>query len=222
MDELFETYVKLWRRAESGGASVQYYTWVHFAPPRLKADPTGASGWFRSNVETEHEGSQPTIEIYRLECGDEIWTPCRTRGPEGVNLPAPDIGAELITLAHEYGHFRSFRGARAEWELYNAAAERRGQIMSRVDKATHDLGARERDGRMRQAVLAGLDDDARDRVIREESSAWRTGREVLVEFGWVDFALYDDRERRGLHAHRYRLGIDPPWPGDEEEAGRVD
>ena len=28
-----------------------------------------------------NEGSQPIIEIYRLECDNEIWTPSRARGP---------------------------------------------------------------------------------------------------------------------------------------------
>jgi hypothetical protein len=37
---------------------------------------------------------------------------------------------------------------------------------------------------------------------------------VLAELGLTDFTLYDERARRGLHYHRYRLGIDELWPDD--------
>jgi len=211
--EVFDIYEKLWTRAQRDGAVVHYYTWVSLDPPRLTSDPDGASGWFDAN-----EDGQPIIKIYRLDCDDDPYTPSRTRGPEGAHLPPPDLHEELITLAHEYGHLRSFlvETERREWTRYNDAAQHRAGIMRRVVKQSRGLDGKEAGNRMRAALLAELADDDCERILREETLAWKIGREVLAELLMTDFKRYDERREQGLHAHRYRLGREDAWPSDLE------
>jgi len=52
-------------------------------------------------------------------------------------------------------------------------------------------------------------------TVREETLAWAIGREVLAELGLVNIVAYDQRTARGLHLHRYRLGLEEAWPGDD-------
>jgi hypothetical protein len=72
----------------------------------------------------------------------------------------------------------------------------------------------EQNERMRRALHEGLDDEARERIVREETLAWAIGRETLVQLGLHDLTRYDQRTRIGLHNHRYRLGLEDAWPID--------
>src|SRR5262249_55422192 len=141
------------------GAVVHYYTWISPARPRLTSDPDGASGWFDANANIED--GQPIIRIYRLDCEDDPYSPSRTRGPEGTHLPPPDLHGELITLAHEYGHLRSFLAEteRREWNRYNEVAQHRADIMRRVGQQSRGLDGKEVGNRMRAALLVELTDN---------------------------------------------------------------
>ena len=213
--DVFDIYQKLWLRAENDGAYVQYYTWSSLSPPKLTSDPNGATGSFDASVNRD---ARPTILIYRLECDDDIWTPSRTRGPEGAHLPLPDLQEELITLAHEYGHLRSFLGEtqRQAWNQYNEIAQRRTNIMNRVVDQSEVVNDSKVNSRLRTALLAELSDEDYDRIIQEETLAWRIGRETLADLLITDFKRYDIRRERGLYAHRYRLGREDAWFSDLE------
>lgn len=214
--DVFDIYVALWEGARVAGACVHYFDHPRADPPSLLGDRTGASGWFLANADVED--GQPVIQIYRLECDDDSFTPSRTRGPGGANLPPPDLEHELITLAHEYGHLMSYLGRtpREDWEKYDAAARRRGEIVDHViDLMAADLPPVAVSDRIRHALYDGLNEEDRVRIVAEEALAWRIGQEVLRELGLDDFEQFNKREVEGLHAHRYRLGLDDPWPGDE-------
>lgn len=214
--QVFEMYVALWERAQAEGACVHYFDHPRADPPNIRGDRSGASGWFHANADIED--GQPVIQIYRLECDDDAFTPSRTRGPNGADLPPPDLEHELITLAHEYGHLISFltQTPRAEWKRYSAAASKRGQIMKATcEEMPHALSSAERNERLRSSLHSGLDNEERDRIVKEEALAWKIGRQVLQEFGMADLSAYDRRTVEGLHAHRYRLGMDEAWPQDE-------
>ena len=216
--DLFDVYVALWRRAQEAGACVHYFDHPRGDPPSLRSDHTGASGWFLANADVE--GAQPIIQVYRLECDDDSFTPSRSRGPGGAELPEPDLEHELITLAHEYGHLMSYRGEtpRSEWDRYTAAASKRGEVYAAAcEHLPEGLPRAETNERIRRALREGLTDDERARIVAEESLAWRIGRAVLIELGLTDLSSFDKREREGLHAHRYRLGMEDAWPEDDAE-----
>lgn len=210
--DVFPAYEKLWKRAQDLGAVVTYLTWIAPGEPSLTADHTGATGWFRANVDVE--GAQPFIDIYRLHPDDEPFSPSRARGPEGASLPPPDLEEELITLAHEYGHLVSFRSAtpRPEWHRYDESAKRRGAILERVADESDEIDGVELSELMREALRAELTEDEKARIVHEESLAWDIGREALVDLGITDLSKFEARRRLGLHAHRYRLGLEEAWP----------
>jgi hypothetical protein len=181
-EDLWTVYLALWRRAEAEGAWVRYFG----------ADHGGRAGWFHSRQDPRRAKQlRPEITIVRPYYIPPMNQPSRERQ---AGHPPPSLHEELTTLAHEYGHFSSYRGRTPpdEYERYFAAQVKRDE-----------LGINNRD-----AVMLGLNDEERERIMREETLAWVIGREVLTELGAIDFALYDDRTKRGLHNHRYRLGID--------------
>jgi hypothetical protein len=215
---LFDIYKNLWTLAQNAGAFVHYYTWVSLDPPKTEHDEMGATGWFDANHDVD-EG-QPIIRIYRLECDDDSCTPSPTRGPSGAHLPPPDLHEELITLAHEYGHLCSFLGAtaRPDWDRQHQATEHRTAIMRRICDASRGLRGAEIGKRFRAALTEERPDDERDRLVREETTAWDEGLAVLQRLGLIDFKRYNERREQGLHAHRYRLGLHDAWPSDLEDA----
>lgn len=205
MDYVFPIYEQLWRRAESAGVWVHYGGWPD----------ESLAGYFNPR-DDEPFKQRPELAIRRPYCGSSSTTPRRdsTAPPP---LPQPDILEELITLAHEYGHFCSFNGRteRTEYQLYDATVKRRDATWAdEVNKLPEGLSKLERNERVRRQMFARLDDDARTRLIREETLAWTIGRDVLVELGFADFARYDATSEKHLHNHRWRLGMEDAWPGD--------
>ena len=202
--DVFSTYEALWRRAEHEGALVRYEG----------ISPYGEAGWFHPTYYPK-----PTIVLvrpYYKEPDDEP----RRESDAPAPHPQPDIHAEVITLAHEYGHFVSWSGRteRTEYELYAAIAKRRDTIIDEeFKKMPAGLSRQECNERLRTALHDRLDDDARDRILREETLAWQIGREVLTELTLANFELYDRRTKTGLHNHRYRLGIEDLCPDDIPE-----
>ena len=109
-----------------------------------------------------------------------------------------DIKKELLILAHEYGHCLSWKGETPpeKWGSYHAAAFRR-------DGAVKDGGW--------DAVPDTLHDAEKQLIVDEETLAWKLGRQFIPE---ELYAEYDEEARRGVHNHRYRLGLDELWPED--------
>ena len=56
-------------------------------------------------------------------------------------------------------------------------------------------------------------------IVAEEERAWTIGREILESVGFEDFDYYEDRRRKGLHFHRYRLGLDDSCEDDLPAGG---
>jgi hypothetical protein len=192
--DVFPFYERLWRRAQRDGV------FVHYRGIMLN----GEAGYFASR---HTEGRKPEIAIARPYYANDD-TPARER-IAGAPMPAPDLVEELITLAHEYGHWQSYSGRtlRYDWERYFATAKKRDAVSARVD------GAAQRD-----ALRVELNDDDRERIVREETMAWVIAREVLSELALDDdefWAAFERHAKQGLHNHRYRLGLDELWPGDK-------
>jgi hypothetical protein len=205
MADAFLVYERLWRRAQDDGIFVRYDGW----PDKSLA------GYFHPHNDEEPERN-PEIAIrrpYFIEPDDEP----RRESNAPSHHPQPNIEAELFTLAHEYGHACSFAGRTeaAEYKLYEAAAKHRDRVTEDESKRLPSgLSMLEWNEQLRRAVYDRLDEDACTRIMREESLAWKIGREVLDELGFTDLAVYDAYATKRLHNHRYRLGIEDLWPGD--------
>ena len=201
-DTDFEIYVALWRQAEELGARVRYDGLMEsagtFAP-----DPYGRGE------------DDPLIAIRRTHY-KEIDVPSRERNDGGRHLPSPDIVGETITLAHECGHFLSWkeRTPRNVWAEYTVALGIRHEAWEAV--ANTGTTAEFNDA-IRAAAQAALNTEHLALIIAEEERAWVIGRVLLERLGFIHFGLFDERARHGVHAHRYRMGLDELWPSDAVE-----
>lgn len=200
----FPTYERLWLQAEGEGV------WVHYAG----AWPgENRNGYFDPR---EDEKLSPMLAIVRPYYKEPSETPSRDSNAP-IPLARPDLLEELITLAHEYGHFQSYKGrtARAEWKIYDAIAHSRDEIAHNLrDTCPDGLSDEQALYRFRHGMGEQLGADACDRILREESLAWTIGRETLATLGWTDFERFDQRERDGLHMQRYWLGLEDGLPSE--------
>jgi hypothetical protein len=164
---------------------------------------TGGYGYFDSD--------SLEVAIARQYVGDE------GQSDQDVTTRSPlqrDKLAELATLAHEYGHVRSYRNDPMAWQGFLDALARKRRIINElagvVGEKLHGLSVHERQQRITMALYQGLGKDARARILEEEAKAWATGRQVLAEFGVTDFTHYDERTDSGLRRARSGLGIELP------------
>jgi hypothetical protein len=124
MQDVFTVYETLWLHAEALGATVLYDGFM----------PDGAGGFHPDP--TDLGEPSPTITIGR-PFYEQIGRPARNRNIGGRdNLPPPDLLREVTTLAHEMGHFLSWkeRTPRGEWNRYFLAATTRDRAWESVDQ----------------------------------------------------------------------------------------
>lgn len=143
MSDPFTFYEKLWRLAEALGATVLYHGMIE-----------DGEGWFDPNPHGRSEAC-PTIHIGRRYYEDTR-NPTRGRNAGGRDkLPPPDILRETITLAHECGHFLSWkeRTPREEWEAYASALAAWDEARSSV---SYGGSRNEYNERLRAAAQASL------------------------------------------------------------------
>ncbi|MBE7481535.1 MAG: hypothetical protein HS104_16335 [Polyangiaceae bacterium] len=169
------------------------------------------SGSFHPDPRERGE-KRPTITIAR-PFYEAVNRPTRSRNAGGAHLPPPNLLAETFTLAHECGHFLSWRerAPRDEWTAYYIAAKARDDAWSQLPD---DLPPPEYNERLRSSAKEQLTADQIDLILAEEARAWAIGRELLESLGFEDLPAYDERTIRGLHDHRYRLGLDELWDDD--------
>ena len=118
-----------------------------------------------------------------------------------------------MTLAHELGHFLSWkeRTQRESWLVYFAAVKARDQAWSEVSCSGN---LEQYNQALRAAAQATMTSAQFSHILDEEDLAWVLGRELLETVGFDDFGYYAERKRKGLHFHRYRLGLDELWEDD--------
>jgi len=213
--DVFPIYEKLWHMGQDDGAYVHYEEWQ----PKGEMSE-GRNGHFDAKTD-ETPSAKPEIVIGR----DSYLAKDRPdRGCNGASLPTPpNLFEELITLAHEFGHYRSFREDRIRWERYASANFLITWISYRFVGVDLFLEVPiSKDGTsLRQAVYQGLDEQNRNRILDEEMRAWRIGRKILAQLGLIDFARYNEREQSGLQTHRRRLGMDRQWPDSASDGLRI-
>jgi hypothetical protein len=199
-DDIFGIYAELWKRAEAEGAYVSY-----------QGANVEMAGYFVPN-------DPPNIAIYRPYYHSPPYAPSRHR-IDGAPLGPPDLMAELCTLAHEYGHFRSYLDSvrHPTWLKYHEAVRAREAIEAAVrQSAAKSESTPALNNRLRAAIVARLEREQIELIIDEETLAWALGRDTLIALGFTDLAYYDERTRMGVHNYRYRLAIDDLWPEDSE------
>jgi hypothetical protein len=165
-----DIYRAIWQRAENQGVRVEY----------RGETPACEAGYFHP---TNVNGTGPVIVMFRPYYAGPADKPSFERLSEPRELSDDDVVRELCTLAHEFGHFESWRSS-GDWSEYLAA-----------------VVARE-DGR-------ALSERERTLIIEEEERAWRLGREVLGALGFQDWEHFEACERAGLAEHRRRMAISP-------------
>ena len=201
--DIDSVYERLWRNAEARGVTINY--------DGLADD---GSGMFHPDPADRGE-IRPTITIGRPYCEHDDQPSCG-RNPGGASLPPPDILYETVTLAHEIGHFLSWkeRTPRSDWEAYFDAARKRDVAQDAVPES----GSKEEfNSSLRVAAQSALAEHEIGLILAEEERAWTIGRELLADLGFDRWDYYAERERRGIHHHRYRLGLDELW---EEDRGK--
>ncbi len=161
----FPMYVSLWKMAQEKGIVVEYGDM-----------PNGGAGGFR-----EDRLGWPVISLVRAHTGLDQNEPTRTHDPDAPPDEQPDILEELITLAHEYGHWCS-------WREGNRTPGFRGA----VDRFNYD-------------DPGPLTEADRDLIRAEEDHADRLGAAVLRELGFDAWDAWDRRvaRARDLYAERF-------------------
>jgi hypothetical protein len=161
----------------------------------------------RSGVFLPYETGGPTITISRPRCDlhgnfpDHDWTPTE-----------PQAQDALFTLAHEYGHFLSWRADEASWKLVHDALVRRHQLRTWEEpgmstenrKILFDSFPAE----TQRLIVDGLSAEDRKLILDEEERAWALGREHVPE-GLR--SAYDEHGRQKLNG--YREGLRPDHGG---------
>ena len=200
--DLFAGYEAAWKRGVDEGCLVAYQDrW-----PEL-------GGFFKAN---HADGSQPVINLYRAN----FKAPRRAASRmlrDDTPVSDEQLWQELITYAHEFGHFMSFNGVtpRDEWLKYIALEFRRSEIDDRVRTNLSGADVNTLNAELRRVMLAEYTPDDRQRILAEEQLAWSLGRELLSTLGFTDLAVVDARAQHGLHYYRCRFGTEDLWPCDE-------
>lgn len=167
-------YEELFKRAEGHGCRVDFGLPGIF----MNVHP-GELGWFKPDgqrlfTRTGPAGFGPKILVWRRGenvAANDLW-----------NKPG-DVLQELITLAHELGHFRSFqRGERAD--EYEAAI---------ADRSIVGYG--------------DLPEPAKLAILDEEQRAWRYARAELRSTAFDCWDEFEQRECDGLADYRQVLGL---------------
>jgi len=194
--DIFTIYENLWTHAERLGAKVHY----------TGMGEEGA-GSFHPNPWDRCEPS-PAIEIVRRYY-ETIDRPTRERNASGrQSLPPPDLLCETVTLAHECGHFLSWRGRtpRDECDAYYRAARLRDEAWARVEEGS---SIDDYNDQLRAVAQDALTEEQLQLILAEEERAWTFGRELLLDLGFDKLDYYDERARKGVYYHRCRLGMEP-------------
>jgi hypothetical protein len=164
-------FAELWKQATDDGAYVFYRG-------AISERDKGLEGAFYPP--DREMGTPPWVCIFP-ETGRDM----PTRHDEPMT-EGPSVLRDLIILAHEYGHFRSWvdacKGTTEAWQAYFRAAT----ILHTTDIEL-------------SAVQARL-------VIDEEQRAWNLGAAILGALGFVEWQAFESCRDRSLRAYRVMTG----------------
>jgi hypothetical protein len=165
--DVWSIYLRIWRQANADGVHVSY---------------TGLAGLEGGKFYLVPGNKKPArIEVCR-PFYETFATPSQGRNAGApADMPAPDLTIELFVLAHEIGHFESWRGDSARFDL---------------DAASH------------QRLLAWLADPAAPVlpadgpiILAEENRAWDSARVTLEREGFTDLHALDEHRAKCLRTY---------------------
>jgi hypothetical protein len=167
---------------------------------------------------------QQLKERFREESIEISYSKDRGRGNNGTFTPPRSVEIfqpdpldeiyEIITLSHEYGHFRSYDMEPAEWQQYLLI---KGGCENAIGFAVVMAEAQKND--VQEAICRANAEYSQkypgsfQRVIDEEIRAWDIGRQLLTNLGGFEWDAFERRRKNGLYVHRCRLGMET-WVGD--------
>jgi hypothetical protein len=164
--DVWSIYVRLWRQANADDVHVSY---------------TGLAGLEGGKFYLMPGNKKPArIEVCR-PFYETFATPSQGRNAGApADMPAPDLTIELFVLAHEIGHFESWREDSARFDLHAASYER---LTAHVADASTIL----------------LPEDAR--ILDEENRAWDTARATLQREAFADLDALDVHRAKSLQTY---------------------
>lgn len=199
-DPLLATYRALWKQVKDEGID------VGFEPCEM--DRVG--GFKPPGV----DNTVPEIRISGHGWFDNV-NGLPTRERPGKRLTDDELRGEVMTLAHEYGHFLSMKMSKEaggenleRWNQYRKVIDRWDKIRERVESEDVESEDVEYYDRMRDVLRQELTDDERKLILAEETTASKYGRPALEHHGFEGLALYDEHASKNLHCYRVRLGMD--------------
>jgi hypothetical protein len=210
--DVLETYKALWARVEAESNPTCILRYEGLGGPDRIDEEVGEGGDFVL------DDGHPRIRIFRKYYSIDNITPSFERNGH----PPVNGLAELATLAHEYGHFLSWKGRAHEpdptrWDRQQECRFTWDKVWKELEglAGERDESDREISVPFRQRIVRELTAAQFDLIEEEEELAWANGRKELENLGWTDFELYRKREIMSLHNYRYRMGRDELWPGDQ-------
>jgi len=165
----FAMYCALWHHAAAEGIYVGY-----------QGIDTNVLGFFDPRETVRNGLGWPQICITRPYYYPSIDQPSDQKHPDDAAKPI-DVLDELFTLAHEYGHYISFKAGNRTTEYVEAVTH----IGNCVDSGnTPTISA--------HAIAL---------VREEETRAWQFGRDTLQTLGCDVLAPFDERAKRSLERY---------------------
>lgn len=153
---LAEIRVALERQLAAEQVELTFQAWI---TEEEVADPE--AGYF---VSAPGGHPPPRIVIYRAR----------------VDQPGDELD-ELLTLAHEFGHYRSFAAGQRTKEYETVLDDRATWLTRSIEE--------------------------RQLILEEEARAWTYARSELDVLGFVNWAAFEQREAESLRHYRLRLDL---------------
>lgn len=165
-EHIWTVYEGVWAEAQRLGIRIAYTGMA----------PDNEAGWF----EIMRSGD-PKIVIVRPYYMTSP-QPSRIYNNERVVADAV-LEGELLTMAHEFGHYWSWRQGQRPADL--------GEVSELFFDALHN-GAK-------------LSRANADKIYEEEQRAWQYARDLLAKSGYQHWSTFDERVRVSLKAYRERF-----------------
>jgi hypothetical protein len=165
-EEMWTVYVRLWGRCEGRDLFVRYV-----GPEDVR---DGEAGYFHPRDDPRFSGS-PEIAIMRRDFDHDKPSAPTSRRRDASSVDRGGLFEELCTLAHEFGHSRSWRDGQRT-EVY-------AEAVIAFDKS------------------ATLSDVQRKAIMDEEERAWNFGRLELDFLGFSEWAGFRANQDRALRIY---------------------
>jgi hypothetical protein len=188
----FEAYAALWRRIQKEDVYVRY-----------DGKERCMDGYFLHEGDSFRMPDNTFRKRPLIAIGKRYAIPEDQPSEHGENGAAVDLRFELFSLAHEYGHCRSFRDkdTRDVWGRYHLAAKHWEEVFAALPEHAN----------IPAALGAALSEDEKKLIMDEETLAWSLGRPLVPKDMHSE---YDRRASHDLDVHRFHMALIHERPDD--------